>query len=142
MSAFDYTKLPTWRAAMGIVPVAYSLTRGFPDDERSGLTATIRRTAVAIPTAIANANARPDPKAMIDALEGSLSTMLELENGAYSARRLGYIGGWRLRRLRRKLARLHRLFEAEARRLRMRIEPADEAAAADEESAEPLRRAA
>ena len=51
MPARDYTDLTVWQKAMDLVERVYQATASFPQDERYGLTAQIRRAAVSIPTA-------------------------------------------------------------------------------------------
>ena len=52
MQIQSYRDLEAWRLAMDYVVVIYSVTARFPPDEQFGLTAQLRRAAVAIPSNI------------------------------------------------------------------------------------------
>ena len=49
----DHQRLLAWQEARRLVVEIYDLTRGFPNDERFGLTSQLRRAAVSIPSNIA-----------------------------------------------------------------------------------------
>src|SRR5690606_10037994 len=49
----SYRDLAVWQEAMGLVAEVYAMTRRFPDDERFGLSAQLRRAAVSIPSNVA-----------------------------------------------------------------------------------------
>ena len=73
-----HERLEVWRDAMTLVEKAYGLTSDFPADERFGLTAQIRRSAVSIPTNIAEGAARRSTQEYLRFLSiarGSLSEM-------------------------------------------------------------------
>jgi four helix bundle protein len=50
-----YFDLDVWQQAMLLAEECYRLTRGFPPEERYGLTSEIRRAAVSIPSNVAEA---------------------------------------------------------------------------------------
>ena|SRR5215208_4271670 len=54
----SYRDLDAWQLAMDTVVATYHITRGFPADERFGLTAQLRRAAVSIPANIAEGRNR------------------------------------------------------------------------------------
>ena len=53
-----YTDLIAWQKAMDLVETVYRATRGFPSDERFGLTSQVRRAVVSIPSNIAEGQGR------------------------------------------------------------------------------------
>ncbi|MGH2404850.1 MAG: four helix bundle protein [bacterium] len=53
-----HEKLKVWQLGRSLAVRIYQLTEKFPASERFGLTAQLRRAAVAIPTNIAEGNAR------------------------------------------------------------------------------------
>ena len=55
---FNFEKLETWRESIAFADQVYSLTRGFPDEERFGLTNQMRRAAVSISSNIAEGCSR------------------------------------------------------------------------------------
>ena len=89
----SYRDLIAWQKAMSLAEQAYQVTRGFPDDERFGLTAQMRRAAVSVPSNIAEGFGRarkPEFKRFLEIARGSL---LEFQTQAELARRLGLLGG-------------------------------------------------
>ncbi len=54
----DHQQLRAWQESRRFVVLIYDLTRRFPDDERFGLTAQLRRAAVSIPSNIAEGAGR------------------------------------------------------------------------------------
>jgi four helix bundle protein len=72
--------LEVWRDAMDLVVTVYRFSSVFPDSERFGLTAQIRRSAVSVP-------ARAEYLRFLSISRGSLS---ELDTHAQIAERLGF----------------------------------------------------
>jgi len=56
---FNFEKLDVWRKSISFAGLVYEATRGFPSDERYGLTTQIRRAAVSVASNIAEGSARP-----------------------------------------------------------------------------------
>jgi four helix bundle protein len=54
----SYRELQVWQRAMELTVSVYRLTRDFPREEQYGLTAQIRRSAVSIPSNIAEGQGR------------------------------------------------------------------------------------
>ena len=57
----SYRDLLAWQKAMDLVIAIYGCTKSFPRDEVYGLATQLRRTAVLIPTNIAEGQARYSP---------------------------------------------------------------------------------
>ena len=49
----SYRDLDAWQLGMSLAEEVYAITRSFPRDERFGLTSQLRRSAVSIPSLIA-----------------------------------------------------------------------------------------
>ena len=91
MKIRNYADLQVWQKAMSLVTDIYKATTFFPREERYGLTAQIRRSAVSIPSNIAEGSARettPDLLRFITIAYGSLA---ELETQLLIARNLDYL---------------------------------------------------
>jgi four helix bundle protein len=75
---------------MDLVELVYAMSSRFPDAERFGLTAQMRRTAVSVPSNIAEGAARRSTleyQRFLSIARGSLS---ELDTQMHIAQRLGY----------------------------------------------------
>src|SRR5471032_2065876 len=72
---FNFEKLDVWQEAIQFADLVYQLTRGFPHDERFGLTNQMRRAAVSISSNIAEGSSRssrPDFSRFVEISTGSL----------------------------------------------------------------------
>lgn len=56
--ATDYKELRVWQDAMTVVRDVYCFTRTFPNDELFGLVSQMRRSAVSVPSNIAEGKGR------------------------------------------------------------------------------------
>ena len=84
----DYKDLDAWKQAMGLVEDVYKLTRPFLREEVYGLTAQVRRSAVSIPSNLAEGSARRSPKEFANFLATALGSLAELETQLLIAERL------------------------------------------------------
>ena len=73
-----HKKLEVWQEAMALVARIYSLTEGFPKSEVYGLSSQMRRSAISIPSNIAEGAARKSNAEFLQFLsiaQGSLSEL-------------------------------------------------------------------
>jgi len=87
----DYKELNTWQAAMDLVTKIYGLTKCFPKDEVFGLTSQIRRSAVSIPSNIAEGKGRYSNPDIIHFLVVARGSLNELETQLILSERIGYL---------------------------------------------------
>lgn len=73
-----YRDLTVWKRAMDLVTVIYADTQSFPETEKYGLTSQIRRSAVSIPSNIAEGYGRNSTNDYIRFLQIGLSSLYEL----------------------------------------------------------------
>jgi four helix bundle protein len=80
----SYRDLIVWQKSMSLVTLIYKLVAQFPDNERYGLTSQIKRSAISIPSNIAEGygrNYRKDYLRFLQIARGSLfenQTQLEI----------------------------------------------------------------
>jgi four helix bundle protein len=78
---------------MNLVEQVYGVSRQFPVEEKFGLVSQMRRSAVSIPSNIAEGAARKGNNENIQFIYVALGSLAELETQAMIAHRLGYIDG-------------------------------------------------
>jgi four helix bundle protein len=87
----DFKDLIAWQKAIDLVVDVYKLTARFPDHERYGLTSQLRRSAVSIPSNIAEGHGRWTPAELVHGLRIANGSRQEAETQLIVAERLGYI---------------------------------------------------
>lgn len=87
----DYRDLTVWQEAMSLAEVVYSLTADFPPSETYGLVSQMRRSAVSIPSKIAEGFGRTQRKPFIQFLRMAQGSLKELETQIELSARLGFI---------------------------------------------------
>jgi 23S rRNA-intervening sequence protein len=74
---FRFERLVVWHKAIEFADHVYSATKGFPVDERFGLTSQLRRAAVSISSNIAAGSGRPSDKEFARFLEIAYGSVME-----------------------------------------------------------------
>ncbi|MCG7281484.1 four helix bundle protein [Chryseobacterium taklimakanense] len=87
----SHKDLQVWQEAMVLVTEIYRLSENFPEFEKFGLTSQIRRSAISIPSNIAEGFARKGNKELIQFLYISIGSLSELETQYEIAKNLNYI---------------------------------------------------
>lgn len=87
----DYKDLHVWQAAMELCETTYRLTKAFPKHEMFALTAQLRKSAVSIPSNIAEGEGRLTWGERRQFLSNARGSMFELETQFIIAQRLGYL---------------------------------------------------
>jgi four helix bundle protein len=83
--------LDVWKNGIELVKKIYILTKDFPKEEIYTLTSQIRRSAISIPSNIAEGAARNSKKEFIQFLYIALGSAAELETQLIVAKELDYI---------------------------------------------------
>ena len=91
MAVKTYRDLLVWQCGMDLVVETYKLTRGFPKEELYGLTSQVRRSALSIPSDIAEGQGRGVGAEFAHHLRISQGSLQELETQLLLAERLQYV---------------------------------------------------
>ncbi|MFK8287990.1 four helix bundle protein [Capnocytophaga canimorsus] len=86
----SYKELVVWQKSMDLVKRVYEVTRLFPEEEKFGLTSQIRRSAVSIPSNIAEGWGRGSLRSCLNFLRIAQGSLFELETQIYIAKGLGF----------------------------------------------------
>lgn len=89
--AKHYRELIAWQKAMLMVTYVYETTQSFPNDEKFGLVSQIRRSAVSVPSNIAEGQARNTTGEFIQFLGIARGSTAELTTQLLIAANLGYL---------------------------------------------------
>ena len=84
--------LAAWREAIALVKLVYQETAGFPPDEVFGLRQQLRRSAVSIPSNIAEGAGRNNTREYVQYLVIACGSLAELDTQVEIAIQLGYLG--------------------------------------------------
>jgi four helix bundle protein len=87
----SYKDLEVWKKGIEIVDAVYRITKKFPSEERFGLIAHMQKTAVSIPSNIAEGYARQHRKEYLQFCSIALGSCSELETQSIIASRQNYI---------------------------------------------------
>ncbi|MBI4619455.1 MAG: four helix bundle protein [Desulfobacterales bacterium] len=90
----------------------YKITKGFPKEERYGLTSQIRRAAVSVPCNIAEGYGRKTTPEYIRFLYIAYGSSCELETQVLLSGDLGYIESGRLDKLQNEIEEVERMLKA------------------------------
>lgn len=105
---FNFEKLDVWKKSIVFTELVYEATKGFPADERYGLTTQIRRAAVSIPSNIAEGSARP-PADFSKVLTYSTGSLFEVLTQVTIARNQGFLGATDYQKLQESAGEISRM---------------------------------
>jgi four helix bundle protein len=91
MGVRHYSELIAWQKAMDLVVGVYGASEEFPSRERFGLTNLLRRSAVSMPSNIAEGQGRHATRDFLRYLSIAYGSLQELETQLVIARRLSYL---------------------------------------------------
>lgn len=105
----NYNNLQIWQDSMNLVQSVYEAVATFPKEERYGLTSQMTRSAVSIPSNIAEGAGRNTNREFTHFLSIAMGSMFELETQVLIAERVGYINNVQSTFLRESLHNLQRM---------------------------------
>jgi four helix bundle protein len=85
----DFRKLTVWQSSMELARRCYAATTSFPRGEQFGLTDQIRRSAVSVPSNIAEGSGRGTKKEFVRFMRIAYGSACELGTQLELSRRLG-----------------------------------------------------
>ena len=91
MAVRSYTELIAWQKGMDLVEEVYRLSDGFPKDERFGLTTQLRRSAISVPSNVAEGQGRWGTGEFVHFLGIAHGSLCELETQVHIAVRLRFV---------------------------------------------------
>jgi four helix bundle protein len=86
-----YRELVVWQKSMQLTKTIYEISGGFPKQEQYGLTSQMRRSAISIPSNIAEGHNRDSLKEYLRFLSIAQGSVAELETQVCLAGLLNYI---------------------------------------------------
>lgn len=84
-------KLEVWKESIDLVEKIYKLTESFPLEERYIIVSQIRKSAISVPSNIAEGAARASKKEFLYFLNIARGSLSELETQLIIAKRLNYL---------------------------------------------------
>ena len=90
MKRHNFKELLIWQLGMDIVEDIYRITKSFPKEEQFGLTLQLRKSAISIPSNIAEGCGRGTDRQLTQYCDISQGSAFELETQGYIALRQGY----------------------------------------------------
>ncbi len=91
MRAHDYKKLTVWQDSVDLAIDIYQMLGNFPGEEKYGLVSQIKRSAVSIPSNIAEGAGRFTSKQFVQFLSNANGSACEMDTQLIIANRVGYI---------------------------------------------------
>ncbi len=87
-----YKNLIVWQKSMILIKEIYKLCNNFPENEIYGLTSQIKRSAISVPSNIAEGRGRNSKKEFIHFLQIALGSTYELQTQIEIAKMLNFQG--------------------------------------------------
>jgi len=108
----NYKELKVWQKSYSLCLDIYRLTRVFPKEERYGLTSQIRRSAVSVPSNIAEGYGRKTTADYIRLLYIAYGSVCELETQILLSGDLNYIKVEKLEEIKGNISEVERMLKA------------------------------
>src|SRR5450755_2459312 len=105
----SYKDLVLWKKSMALVTEVYAATARFPREESFGLTSQLRRSAVSVPSNIAEGQGRATKGEFIQFLAHARGSLFELETQLCIASKLGYLAADQTREIELKAQEVARI---------------------------------
>jgi four helix bundle protein len=108
----NYKDLKVWQKAYQLCITIYKITKHFPKEEQYGLTSQIRRSAVSVPSNIAEGYGRKTTQEYMQSLYIAYGSHCELETQIMLSKDLGYIKSDDFQELQQNIGDVERMLKA------------------------------
>ncbi|GHA67622.1 four helix bundle protein [Pontibacter akesuensis] len=116
----NFKELIIWKEAMELAKAVYEASSSFPANEKYGLTSQINRSAVSVPSNIAEGAGRGSDKEFNQFLNIALGSAFELETQLLLAQAFGFIHEVKLNELLGQLRKIQRMIDGFKKKLNKR----------------------
>lgn len=113
-----YRELIVWQKSMVLVNEIYKVSRSFPNDENFGLTSQLRRSAVSVPSNVAEGYGRNSLNDYIRFLNISVGSLYEMKTQIEIAFNLKYVGKSNFEELHNNTKEIERMMSSLIRKLK------------------------
>ncbi len=113
----SYRDLIIWQKGIALVKEVYKLTRKFPRAETFGLMSQLRRSAISVPSNIAEGQARQHTREFRQFLFTALGSLAELDTQLYIALELNYLNTEEIAGIDEKITEIRRMIRGLLARL-------------------------
>ena len=108
----NYRELKVWQKSYQLCLEVYKITKGFPREERYGLTSQIRRSAVSVPSNIAEGYGRKTTPEYLRSLYFAYGSNCELDTQISLSGDLGYMRAQEKEILQSSIGEVERMLKA------------------------------
>ncbi len=119
-----YKDLQVWQRAMDLADAVYACTRNFPKEEMYGLTSQLRRSAVSIPSNLAEGCSRTSTREFIRFVEIAYGSLAETETQLLIANRQKFLSQDALDELLKQTSEIGRMMNGLIQSLEQRLNDA------------------
>lgn len=116
----NYKELEVWQKSVALAVQVCKLTSQFPDVEKFGLSAQMRRAATSVPANIAEGWGRGTTKEYVQFLIIARGSLMELETHAIIARQLQYLNDEHLSHIQARVEEIGKMLNGLIQSLRAR----------------------
>jgi four helix bundle protein len=108
----NFKELKVWQKSYDLCLKLYKATRRFPKEEVYGITSQIRRSAVSVPSNIAEGYGRKTTPDYLKSLYIAYGSSCELETQLLLSNDLGYIKNGEIKELKEEMGEVERMLKA------------------------------
>lgn len=112
MARHNFKKMKIWQESIKLVSLSYHLTKSFPESEKFNLISQMNRSAVSIPSNIAEGSSKGTDKHFKKFLEDSLGSAFEWETQLIVAYNEGFLNKEIFQELENKILQIQKMIGA------------------------------